>query len=557
LESRRKTGRLAGELLRLHDEICPESGHAAFRENVKDYRIHWRAVSSILSHPWFCRRWIIQEAVLGHCKYFMWGSYSLAWKDFVPLTRDLESPTISDRDRGKNRIEDDKYGLEVLGALDFAQKWIKSKRQTSEPTETTVTDRQTWEDGTLSTSSTVATTNVFSDLLSLERLLEMFSTGQVSDDRDLVYSLIALAADVDEEHWFPDYSQENTSAAVFMKALRHIIATNQDIDVLCRSVVFRPGSPLPSASDHNPSLPKLDRESCTNCGLRNRYLNTFTFPVWDGHTPPVGNGPTKVYSASGQIPHYCIVSADTMDCPSRSGPHLQVEVLGFHIDTIREVDEFDEGDSVIPLIGGNEGVSRAGLRMVLKRRDSHCSTAGSNHQWSTIWRDVPEAFWRSLCGNRDYHSDHITDMPVEWIRVMQEVYAIIIALNRLEYCTDSLSEPDASYVTNQIEGYQEARAKAYENEAWMQIRCTMNHVVRNRRFALTEKSMGFVPHGAKSGMPIYILQGCSVPVVLRQCSDCHGPNAFNLVGDCYIDGVMEGELMSRIRDMVPEKIVLH
>ena len=215
------------------------------------------------------------------------------------------------------------------------------------------------------------------------------------------------------------------------------------------------------------------------------------------------------------------------------------------------------------MIGGHEGVSRAGLRMALKWKDSHCSKAGSNHQSSTIWQKYdPEAFWRSLCGNRAYESDHVTDMPVEWISVMQEVYAghiaaEFMACTKVECGTDILSETDASNTKSQIEGYPEAYAESNEGEAWDHIRGTMNHVQHYRRFALTEKSMGFVPHGAKSGMRIYILQGCSVPVVIRRCSDCHGPNAFNLVGDCYIDGVMEGELVSRIRDIVSEKIVLH
>ena len=48
-----------------------------------------------------------------------------------------------------------------------------------------------------------------------------------------------------------------------------------------------------------------------------------------------------------------------------------------------------------------------------------------------------------------------------------------------------------------------------------------------------------------------------MPVFIRQCSDCHGPTIFNLVEDCYIDGDMDGELVSRIRDIVSEKIVLH
>jgi hypothetical protein len=86
---------------------------------------------------------------------------------------------------------------------------------------------------------------------------------------------------------------------------------------------------------------------------------------------------------------------------------------------------------------------------------------------------------------------------------------------------------------------------------------TATAMSQGRVFALTTSSMGFVPNTAQAGMPIYILQGCSVPVVLRKCSDCHEPNTFNLVGDCYIDGAMEGELVDRLQRMGPEKITLH
>ena len=197
-----------------------------------------------------------------------------------------------------------------------------------------------------------------------------------------------------------------------------------------------------------------------------------------------------------------------MGCSSRSGPHLHVEVLGFHIDTIREVDEFDEGDSITPVIGRHEGVSRAGLRMVLERKDSHCSTAGSNHQLGTIWqRDVPEAFWRFLCGNRaagaacyvcHHVCHHVTDMPVGWISVVQEVYTSIIATvfmacTRFGSGIDILSEADAGNIQNHIERFLGAYAKANKIEAWAHFQGTMKHVLRHRRFALTETSMDFIP----------------------------------------------------------------
>lgn len=73
----------------------------------------------------------------------------------------------------------------------------------------------------------------------------------------------------------------------------------------------------------------------------------------------------------------------------------------------------------------------------------------------------------------------------------------------------------------------------------------MGERCRNRRFAVTSKKhMGLVPHTAKVGDLIVILDGCRVPFVLRRS----GKN-FRLIGECYIHGIMHGEAAPAVQAM--------
>jgi len=65
----------------------------------------------------------------------------------------------------------------------------------------------------------------------------------------------------------------------------------------------------------------------------------------------------------------------------------------------------------------------------------------------------------------------------------------------------------------------------------------------NRRLVTTGKSsMGLVPEVAETGDLVCVLMGCSVPVILRPVlKDGQETGHFNLVGEAYIHGIMDGE----------------
>jgi len=66
--------------------------------------------------------------------------------------------------------------------------------------------------------------------------------------------------------------------------------------------------------------------------------------------------------------------------------------------------------------------------------------------------------------------------------------------------------------------------------------------------------IGLLPLTTKFGDDIAIFHGCDTPFIIRY-SKAHGGNSYTLIGECYIHGMMEGELFEDARFPV-EKIEL-
>lgn len=74
-----------------------------------------------------------------------------------------------------------------------------------------------------------------------------------------------------------------------------------------------------------------------------------------------------------------------------------------------------------------------------------------------------------------------------------------------------------------------------------------------RTFAVTERSLGFIPRTAQEGDIFCILLGCSVPVIFWPSTVS---SAFHFFGESYIHGLMEGQFMQVVseRTLEPDEI---
>ncbi|KLU91729.1 hypothetical protein MAPG_10678 [Magnaporthiopsis poae ATCC 64411] len=91
--------------------------------------------------------------------------------------------------------------------------------------------------------------------------------------------------------------------------------------------------------------------------------------------------------------------------------------------------------------------------------------------------------------------------------------------------------------------------------AFRGLRDAAGRAAKNRRFAVTRKNMfGLVPHWAREGDDIAIIQGCSIPFVLRSANRADG-RGYHVIGECYVHGIMSGEVFAA-GDQKPVDIVL-
>lgn len=77
------------------------------------------------------------------------------------------------------------------------------------------------------------------------------------------------------------------------------------------------------------------------------------------------------------------------------------------------------------------------------------------------------------------------------------------------------------------------------------LRTIYSFLEDDMRFLTTCKGyIGWAHPRAEKGDKIYLLQGCSVPAILRKKPD----GGYVIVGDAYVQGIMNGEAIKDFRD---------
>jgi hypothetical protein len=85
----------------------------------------------------------------------------------------------------------------------------------------------------------------------------------------------------------------------------------------------------------------------------------------------------------------------------------------------------------------------------------------------------------------------------------------------------------------------------------------LSYIMRRAKLIITTNAwLGMVPRDTQIGDEIYVLAGGRMPFVLRPSQEKFSPSGSSsaqrschtLVGECYIDGSMDGELSDKLRD---------
>jgi hypothetical protein len=88
------------------------------------------------------------------------------------------------------------------------------------------------------------------------------------------------------------------------------------------------------------------------------------------------------------------------------------------------------------------------------------------------------------------------------------------------------------------------------------LQTALRAALKMRRFAVTEKGyFALVPRGAQLGDEVAVFDRACVPFVIRRKQVGGDGGKFELLGEAYVHGIMEGEVMS-MEDIALQDITL-
>lgn len=152
----------------------------------------------------------------------------------------------------------------------------------------------------------------------------------------------------------------------------------------------------------------------------------------------------------------------------------------------------------------------------------------------------PNAFWRTIVADRGPNGGN----PPPYYQVAcQQAFdqrAIDDDLNieRLMLMNSSIKPGSEKVVTEYL--------RRVQSVVWMRV------LIRTT-IAGSENNLGLAPQSVKEGDLICIVYGCSVPVVLRKLIDDENDKSYELIGECYIHGMMDGEAFRILQEMKIKK----
>jgi hypothetical protein len=191
-----------------------------------------------------------------------------------------------------------------------------------------------------------------------------------------------------------------------------------------------------------------------------------------------------------------------------------------------------------------ENVGRGLLKLSGTKLD-HVQTKGSvgSRSDSTL-EDVLEQHreWRLLCDldihDRSCYIGGSKASDAYWRTLVNDIYIGIGELRRRCQTKDHRAHLEWLHeLENSTSSY-------WESDLANSFHISFNEACNGRRFFVTKKGyFGIGPAELEEGDEIYILAGGKLPFVLRPLPESQ-PDTFELVGDCYVHGIMDGEAVS-------------
>ncbi|XP_014556614.1 hypothetical protein COCVIDRAFT_26613 [Bipolaris victoriae FI3] len=478
---------LAVNFIKMHDKFEQQGNsieqiRKAFN-GVGEYTAHWIALSNFLSRKWWSRIWTIQEFAVPLNIIFWVGL------DEVSKLAVCRSIFIADKctQSGIKETIAFRYGFNRKRAWDLYRadpKGVRSGR-------------------------------------TLLALTAYFCFMDATDDRDRLYGLMALSTD---GNTLLDVDYSLTCEEVYMKFAKAFITKHKSLDIICFAGIYSAAS--------SSSLPSW----VPDWHWRNAFHVT-PLMVSQSHNKQIGNlrapqsitdEPCVYYAASGNRP------------PTYEFQGSKLCVGGVILDTIDGIG----GSANATFVQSSNNSIQASDKTAkpLSSTDilkSICKALVWDRKDRFLMFDMPaEEFFYDfirLCAPLADPDSQTTVLPElrEWFQrtASLQIYgrsfeSILRDSSQTGIDFSGPSPNDDEYIQDSFIG------RFFDTIIRLSTRLTVTASGR----------IGMVGEKAMKGDLVCILYGCSVPVLLRKLGDS---DDFTFVGECFLDGCMDGSILEQ------------
>jgi hypothetical protein len=415
--------------------------------------------------------------------------------------------------------------------------------------------------------------------LNLASLLRQFRIRDATNGRDKVYGLLGLNIDWNgHEPLQPDCDLETVQ--VYQSTALALIQSSESLDIMMSNLdrtgnKMKEMNPVPTTADI-PELPSLDDIDPTKpeaaIGRLEQFMDQLRKAPYYDDTPNNAELPSWAPDWSSQTNFEILPRYDQMQLyAATEGTRAQARLIGSSILALRgiEVDTIRWSSQVMAHNGDEDRLALFEDWMEFAKDASAYTSFPASDYGRTpqidVARDalgiyassllseqsmpqpvspIEDAFWRTICGNTVMVHDPKEKNPrPSYKHASDSDYQLYLA-----WCheiNEASSSPGDLAVTG---SYRENYGGATSNIT-RSIQPAIRAATTMRRLFITRKGfLGLGPPLAVGGEKVFLLHGGKAPFLLRidkkrTIGGEEQKEYYQLVGDCYIHGIMDGEAM--------------
>ncbi|KAI7363332.1 hypothetical protein KC354_g6566 [Hortaea werneckii] len=456
----------------------------------------WKALAAILRRPWFWRTWVVQEVVLNPHVELVLGAAALTWDELESVVALLEGPAPS-LWQPDQVISASELPFSRINRIRTRHRRLLDARRQSASIEPLDPSQL---------QSAPSQPDVDIDNPDILDLLFMSRGLGATDPRDKIYALLGLSKHDIE----PDYSQSPESIFIEFALQTLGVATNK----FAKLEAINGEPPLASDPDFRRAIVLL---SCA--GRQNQRLSLPSWiPDWTttlASRPLIFGLNETRYSAGGK-------RLGVFDWRYETGLHLS----GILLDTVQIAGKVKVDFDPQSIANTNNIDSHALIARWWQEAQQLASKRIDTSPGSTPYTDAFERMRRRLY-------------------LCRHGYYVGEPSHRMQHGRRGSLLDDSS------EGTPPSSTPNTTHSATQTL--TLGPT-RGRVMMVTSTGfVGLAPHGTREGDVVFVVRGIDVPLVFRANGDDDA--SYELVGEGYVQGVMEGEALL-MRELVAMEIVV-